>query len=220
MMNLTRSTAACLLAAGLAACGTAPEVAPVAAPATIHSVEQADQRLGAVVRERAAIAARFAAREQVCYEKFFVNHCLDEAKERRRIALATQRAIEIEAERYKRQAKVDERDRALEKADAEYQAEEARMIAEPPAPPQAGEVPPPRAGSAAGRIVQHKERAKQSAERERADAGKRAANVAAFEKRKAESEERQRTVEQRKAEKAAKAAKEAKDKEAAPANTQ
>jgi len=214
-MTLIRSTAASLLlAALLAACGTAPEVATIAAPAPIASVAEADARLAAVARERAAIEARFATREQVCYDKFLVNHCLDEAKDRRRNALAAQRLIEIDAEHYKRRAKVEERDRAMAQADAEFKAEEARLAAEPrvPAPPVT-EAPPPRPGSAE-RVVQHKQREKQAAAREQSEASRRAANVAAFEKRKAESEERQRMVAKRKADKAAK---EAKQKEKEPA---
>ena len=213
MTTLIRSTLrstllAALVAALLAACGTAPEVATIAAPAPIGSVAEADARLAAVARERAAIEARFASRERVCYEKFLVNHCLDEAKDRRRGALAAQRLIEIDAEHYKRAAKVAERDRAMAAADAEYKADEARLAAEPPVPaPPVSEPPPPRPRSVAARVGQHKEREQQAAARERAEASRRAANVAAFEKRKAESEERQRMVAKRKAEKAAKDAK-------------
>jgi colicin import membrane protein len=217
-MTLIRSTVcSTLLAALLAACGTAPEVSTIAPPAPIASVAEADARLAAVAHERAAIEARYAAREQVCYGDFFVNHCLDQAKERRRSALAAQRAIEIDAEHYKRRAKVEERDRAMAQADAEYKAEEARLAAEPPVPaPQVTEAPPPRPGSMAERVMKHKEREQHVAAHEQADASKRAANVAAFEKRKAESEERQRMVAKRKADKAAKEAAKQKAKEPAP----
>lgn len=224
-MNLIRTIASTSLLLALAACGTAPRVSNVTPAVTVHSVAEADQRLAAVAVERAAIEARFAAREQVCYEKFFVNHCLDDAKERRRSALAAQRAIEIDAEHFKRQAKVDERDRAMAKADAEYKAEEARLAAQPPKPaPEVTATPAPRPGSVGERIVQHKEREQQAAARDKAQAAERAANVAAYEKRKAESEARQRVVKQRLAEKAAKAERAAKEKEkekeAAPANGQ
>lgn len=118
------------------------------------SVEQADQRLAAVAAERAAIEARYAEREAVCYEKFFVNHCLDEAKERRRVALAAQRNVEIEAERFKRRVKVEERDREIAAAEAEYKAEEARLAAEPPPPPrETTALPPPKPAPAASRMA-------------------------------------------------------------------
>ena len=212
-MKQIRILAAAVAALVLAACGTAPQESRVVAAEPVSSVAQADQRLAAVAAERAAIEARFAAREQVCYEKFFVNHCLDDAKERRRSALAAQRAIEIEAERFKRQAKVDERDRAMAKADAEYKAEEAKLAAEPPkTAPEVTEAPAPRPGSVAERVVRHKQKEQAAAARDKAGAAERAANVAAFEKRKAESEERQRMVKQRLADKAAKAEREAKEK--------
>jgi hypothetical protein len=205
-----------MLAAILGACGSAPQVAPATAPAPSQSVAQADQRLAAVARERAAIEAAYAEREHACYQKFFVNNCLDEARETRRTGLAAQRKIEIEAARYKRQAAVDERDRAIAQAEKEAAAEEARLAAEPPAPPkQVAGTPPPRPKPVASRIARHSEKLKQTEAREKAEAGQRAANVAAFERRKRESEERQKEVAARLAEKAAKA----KEKQAAPAGT-
>ena len=63
-----------------------------------------------------------------------MNDCLDEAKERHRASLAVQRAVEVEAEYFLRKNKVEERDRAMAEADAEFQAEEARAAAQPPAP--------------------------------------------------------------------------------------
>jgi colicin import membrane protein len=205
--NAFRSAAAVMLAASLGACGSAPQVAPEVAVPPSQSVAQADQRLASVARERAAIAAAYAQREHECYQKFLVNNCLAEAKERRRLGLLTQRAFEIEAARYKRQAAVDERDRAIAKAETEMAAEEARLAAEPPAPPrQVSDVRPPRPKPVASRIAQHNEKLKQAEAREKADAGKRAANVRAFERRKRQSEERQKDVAARLAEKKAKAA--------------
>ena len=207
-----RSIAGAALAGVLAACGTAEQAPRQAPPAPVASVEQAEQRLAEVAAERAAVQARFAEREAVCYEKFFVNNCLDEAKERRRAALAAQRAIEIDAERFIRQAKVDERDRAIAEAEARLAAEEARLAAEPPKPPrQASEAPPPKPAPVKSRIARHNERMKEAAAREQDEAAKRAANVKAFEERKRESEERQRAVAQRKAEREARAAREARE---------
>jgi colicin import membrane protein len=202
-----RTAVAAMLAASLGACGSTPQVAPEPAVPPSQSVAQADQRLASVARERAAVEAAYAQREQECYQKFFVNNCLAEAKERRRLGLLTQRAIEIEAARYKRQAAVDERDRAMAKAENEMAAEEARLAAEPPAPPrQVSDVPPPRPKPVASRIAQHNEKLKQAEEREKAEAGNRAAKARAFERRKRQSEERQKEVAARLAEKKAKAA--------------
>jgi hypothetical protein len=193
------------LAALLAACASqdvAPREVP---PPPVTSVAQADQQLAAVARERAAIEARFAERERVCYDKFFVNNCLDEAKERRRSALAAQRAIEVQAERFKRQAIVDERDRNLAEADRRFKEQEARLAAEPPkAAPEPAPLPPPRKATVPGRVAQRDARLRARQQKDAAEAGKRAQNVRDYEARKAESEERQRKVAERKAEKAAK----------------
>jgi hypothetical protein len=196
----------------LSACGSPPVVPkePVLPP--IVSVAQADQQLAAVARERAAIEARFAERERVCYGKFFVNNCLDEAKERHRSALAAQRALEVQAERYKRQAVVDERDRQMAEAEKRYQEAEARMAAQPPkAPPVVKPEPPARTPSAPGRIAERDARLKAQQQQDAADAGKRAENVRDYEARKADSLERQQRVAQRKADKAAKDAKDAQE---------
>jgi colicin import membrane protein len=200
--------AAALLALVLAACGSEPvRSGEPNAPSPSTSVEQADQRLAAVAKERAAIEARFAAREQECYRKFFVNHCLDEAKEHRRGALAAQRAIEIEAEHFLRKTRVEERERAMAAAETDYREEEARMAAQPPAAPrQATETPPPKPAPVVERMAKHNARVEQNQARQQVEAAKRAANVKAYEERKRESEERQRKVAKRKADKAAKEA--------------
>ncbi|TFW28571.1 hypothetical protein [Massilia horti] len=220
---LSKTAGAWLAAVALAACSSAPQVpAKVAVPPS-QSVAQANQRLARVAKERAAIEAHYAEAEHACYQRFFVNHCLDKIKESRRTALAEQRAIEIEASHFLRQARVDERDRAMAEADARYKEEEARLAAEPPQPPRAPtEVPPPRPSPVAERVAKHNEKMREVEARERAEAGKRAENVAAFNKRKAEAEARQREVARRKAEKAAKeqAKEEAKEQKAAPANSQ
>jgi len=198
--------AACALVLGLlAACASERQAPPPAPSSPTTSVAQADVRLAAVAAERAAIEANFAAREAVCYDKFFVNNCLDEAKERRRSALAVQRAIEIEAEHFKRQFKVEERDRQMAEAEVRYREEEARAAAAPPAPPKTPTaVPPPRPSPVAKRMARHTAKVQQDAAREAADAPKRAANAAAYEERRRKSEEKQKEVAQRKADREAK----------------
>jgi hypothetical protein len=200
------------LATLLAACASPEQVPHEVPPPPVTSVAQADRQLASVARERAAIEARYAERERVCYNKFFVNNCLDEAKERRRSALTAQRAIEVQAEHFKRQAVVDERDRKLAEAQKRYEEEEARLAAQPlkPSPEAVREAaPPPRKPSTPGRVAQRDARLQAEQAQEAADAEKRARNVRAYERRKAESEERQRRVAERKAEKAEKAAKDA-----------
>jgi hypothetical protein len=209
---MRRALGGAMLSLLLAACGANRPAPHEVAPPPVTSVAQADAQLAAVARERTAIEVRFAERERVCYNKFFVTGCLDEAKERHRSALAAQRAIEVQAERFKRQAAVDERDRKLAEADKRYREEEARLSAEPPKPEHVVEpAPAPRASTVPARVAERDARLKAAQAKEAAEAPKRAQNVRDYERRKAESLERQRDVERRKAERAAKAAKKAEE---------
>ncbi|MET0209897.1 MAG: hypothetical protein ABW220_12705 [Burkholderiaceae bacterium] len=206
-LRLTAIAASISLTLLLGACSNAELVQEETPPAPTTSPEQAEQRLAAVAAERAAIEARYAEREVVCYDKFFVNRCLDEAREVRRAALVTQRAIEIEASHYLRRLKVDERDKAIAEADAAYAQEEAKLAAEPPPvkDPAAAALPPPRAKSGESR-VRSQQRAQENAANAEKEAAERAANVAAYEERRRKSEERQKEVARRVAEREAKAA--------------
>lgn len=197
-------------AGALAACTTVllpPNVTPVVAPST--SVADAARKLQDVAAERKRVEAEFAASEQVCYARFFVNNCLDTAKEKRRVALAYLNAVEDEAEYYQRKAEVDARDREVAKAVKQFEADEqARALAPEPAPRV--ETPPPapapkpslaaRRASQAAKVARHE--AAQAAR-----AAQRAAKAKEREALKAESLERQKQVEEKKAEKAAAAQK-------------
>lgn len=193
-------------AAALGACTTVllpPNVTPVVAPST--SVADAARKLQDVAAERKRVEAEFAASEQVCYAKFFVNNCLDAAKEKRRVASAYLNAVEDEAEYYQRKADVDARDREVARAVKQFEADEKARALEPPPPPRV-ETPPPapapkptlaaRKASQAAKVARHE--AEQAAR-----AAQRAAKAAEREALKAESLERQKKVEEKKAEKAA-----------------
>lgn len=194
-MTIQLSTVTALLALALAGCAAVKQQPPPAPVAPTHSVAEADRKLAQAARDRAQAEALFAASEQQCYARFMVNNCLDKAREKRRLTLAAVRAIEIEADRFKRQARVDERDREIAKSEAEFQAEQARLAAEPPAPRATAPVAPPKPDR-----VPHDRAAEQAAKlknieaREKAGAAKRAANVEAFEKRKRDSERRQKEI--------------------------
>ncbi|MGH8806491.1 MAG: hypothetical protein ACREX0_01265 [Noviherbaspirillum sp.] len=189
---------------------------------SIKSLEMADTALADVRRERAEIEARFSIEEQACHPKFFATSCVDEAKERRRQALAQLRPIEIEAGTYKRQARVTERDQALEskrkQADQAGHKEDTEKTAAPAidvddaSKPDGGRKVQTRIYS--DRQVRHEAKLKRAREEEAAEAKKRAENVAAYEKKVQAAQERQREVEARKAEKEQKR----RMKEAPPAN--
>ncbi len=80
---------------------------------SIKSVEQADQALAEAEKTRAAIQTRYAQQESACLPKFLVSPCVEKAKEVQRMALAALRPVEVEAARFKRQAKAGERDKSL-----------------------------------------------------------------------------------------------------------
>jgi colicin import membrane protein len=214
MTRITTLRAGALLALAslLAACSTTQPAAPEVPPPASTSTAQAEQRLAAVAAERRAIETRYAEREVVCYDKFFVTRCLDEASEQQRVALLEQRAIEIEASRYLRQAKVDERDRALAVSEAAFQKEEAELAANPPAvkAPPSTALPAPRTTPAESRAARTKRLQENAARTQNAQA-RAVQNVAAAEARRVESIERQKQVARRVAEREAKAAKRAAD---------
>lgn len=205
-----RIVALAAVIAGLGACTMVllpPNITPVVTPST--SVDEADRRLEEVGVQRAAAEAEFAASEQVCYTKFFVNSCLDDAKEKRRSILANLRAMEVEAEYFKRKAAVELRDREVEQAVKQFEAGEAAAAAapapEPKAPPVRKKPVAPKATLAERRAAQEAKLARHAAQ-EQAQAPVRAAKAKEFEERRLESIERQKAVEKKKAEKAAKAA--------------
>jgi colicin import membrane protein len=169
-----------------------------------HSVEQADARLLQVKKDREAVEAEFNASEALCYKKFFVNACIDKAKEQRRLRLAELRSVEVEASHFKRQNAVEVRDRELEDR-VQKDAAEAAYNAEHPKPPRpdpaSKALPKPAAVSVAQRQAQHDAKERARAGQEAAAAPKRAANAADFERKKAEAEKRQADVKARVAEK-------------------
>ena len=185
----------------------------VPAPA---SVAQAEAALAKAQADRIALEAEYAASEARCYERFFVNRCLDEAKEKRRQGLVVVRAIEVAMERYRRQAAVDQRDRELARAEAEFQAEEAaRAAAAPPTRTVAPEPAPsaPSGISLAERRARHAAKLRQAEAKEKAEAPKRAEKAAAYARKKEKSERRQAEIA---AKQAAKAAEEAQQDSPAP----
>ena len=205
------------------AAATLAALAALAAPAQAQttSVEQANAALAKVATERAAVNDEFAESEAVCNGKFFVNNCLDKAKEKRRIALSGLRAIEVEAEHFKRVDSVRKRDADLAERASKDAEEQALRSAHGPKQHKDHDKPPQRSTgpSVAEREAGHEAKMERQAAKDAAEAGKRAANVEAFENKKAESERRQAEVARKKLENAAKAArKEASDKKQAEAD--
>lgn len=222
MIAIAILAAGAALAAPAVAQNAGQEAAAAPRVPPSQSVEQANATLERVAKGRAAVNDEFTSSERVCYAKFFVNNCLDKAKEKRRVELAGWRALEVEAEHFKRAASVEKRDADLaERArkDAEDQAARAAL---PPKEPKVADDKPhatPASGpSVAQREAEHEARLKREQAQDAADAGKRAANVEAFERKKADSVRRQADVVKKKEENARQqAAKAASDKRKADA---
>ncbi len=194
-------------AALLSASALAQPVAP------LQTVEQADANLARVTQEREAAEREFSEQEAICYEKFFVNNCLDKAKEKRRTRLSELRSMEVDANHFKRKHAVEERDRELEvraRKDAETAAAHA---ANPPVPKT---VAPERTRPApkqtpAERQAQHEARVREREAQDAAEAGARAKKVEQYQQKQVDSKARQEEIAQKKAERAAKRAKRAAD---------
>lgn len=135
--RLLPALAAALLAmsAGAYAADAVP-LKPVAEPAaeltarypleSLTSVEVANKALTDVADAKAEVAARDLEQRRVCYAKFFVNHCLDAAKEQRRLALKAIRPVDITANAFLRKDRADERDKSLAVNEAQRPAEETQ----------------------------------------------------------------------------------------------
>jgi hypothetical protein len=184
--------------------------------ATIGTVETADQALSEVATVRAAVDSRFTEDQRLCFSKFFVASCVEDAKERRRHALAQVRPIEVQANQFKRRAVVIERDQAL----ADKRAEELRDAPQRAAQQHeyehtAAEKAQDRAQRAADVEANDKLHATDAAQREAAHqtklgsvqakqaaaAQQRANNAAAFERKRLKSSARQREIAIKKADK-------------------
>jgi colicin import membrane protein len=148
---------------------------------SIVSVEQAENALEDVKQRRAGIEARFKVDEKACYKTFLANQCVVKAKERRRIALAEIKPIQIQADHFKRRDAVVKRDKALE----EKRKKEAGTVR-----------PPEGVDERAEKFEAKHQRAEQ---KEPSAEQKRAENEAAFQKKVRDRELAQQKVEEKKA---------------------
>ena len=214
------------LALALSACAhqgsvALDEVGAPQVPATL-SVEEADAKLKQAASEREAAESEYAAREVECYDKFFVNNCLDKAKEKRRLILVRLRAIEAEANHFKRAESVRLRDIDLARTQETARLDAEQRAAAAPKPMKVvapePEAPKPQGKSLAEREAEYAAKVKKQAAEEAAEAPRRAAREAAYARKQADAVARQKRVAQRLAERQAEAdAKAAKAAASAPA---
>jgi hypothetical protein len=203
----------------LAGCGTAPVVDPDPIVAPSRSVEQANANIVAAAAEEERIEDRYYAEQVVCYKRFFVNNCLDAAKEERRLGLAGTTARDNEAQHYLRQNALDVRDAEIAKNEKDAAEREAKLALEPPrAPKVVTPAPPPKPRTVPDRKARQAARERDDAAKTQAEAGKRAANVAEAAQRREDAVQRQNDAAKRKADRAADQAKRAADKAKADAD--
>lgn len=186
---------------------------------TIDSVARATAAIDDVTRARKQVETQLAGDERACVPAFFTTRCLDQARERRHIALARLRPIEVEANTYKRRARVDERDRALEQKQTKAEPVATTREAKAPKPESSQRVPGDEtrvpatqsvgtsaesgagrsnaATHAAGRSTPHHARSAAPA----IDGATEEANMAAFDRKAKESAKRQAEIAAKKAEK-------------------
>ena len=188
---------------------------------SIVSVALADKALGDASARRSEIEAQYLRDESPCYDRFFVTRCVDAGKERRRIALAEVRAVEVEADYIKRRDTADQRDKAIAERAAQDLAEAPQRLKDTQANEKAAAERNAQRAADQAKVVetekrqagvdpqarQHSHDAKVSRQQaaEPVEQGKRAANVAAFEKKQQEAAEAQKKVAENKAKKAAEA---------------
>lgn len=196
--------AAALAVAGGTACAEGeltPEGLVAKYPAgSIQSEEVAERALHEVDQQRGDVEQKYAEEQHVCYSKFFATSCLDAAKEKRRVALAQIRGVEVDANSYIRANRVVERDRQLAEKRARDAANPPKPLTEV-APKPANDQAPQDPNDLARRQAEHDARLGAQQREEAARAPERAEKVAAYNKKVADAEARQRDVAQKKAEK-------------------
>lgn len=176
-----------------------------------------DAERKAISESRAWTQYRFAAAERACYDKFFITHCIDQAKETQRAELAVLRQRELELGEAERAYKAARRDREQALRQAEYEASQPQRAAEEQAnrasferkqqeqqlrDAQRQAEAPQRAANAAEyqqKQADYEARMREAREKGAEQARQRAENVQAFEAKQREAAQRQREVEERRA---------------------
>lgn len=183
---------------------------------SLKSVEAAQAALDEAKQDREVAGIRYTLDQRTCYAKFLVNSCLEEAKERKRVAEKNIKQVEVEANVYQRQANVDERDRSLADQRVKDQEESARRLQEQKDKEVASarkvqesnaknrevqqRIDQNKDVPADYRIREHEAKVRQQQAEDAAKAPERAANAAAREQRIKDAEEHRLDVERKKAE--------------------
>ncbi|MBF6989729.1 MULTISPECIES: hypothetical protein [Cupriavidus] len=122
------SLAVLALASGAALMPVRPALAQASAPAAGAPRDFGAERK-AIGDSRAWTNYRFSAAEHECYSKFFVNSCIDKAKEVQREELQVLRKRELEVGEAERAHRAAERDREQALRRAEFEASQPQRAA-------------------------------------------------------------------------------------------
>lgn len=96
------------------------------APKAIQTVEAADAALAQVEPTQRQLQAWYIRTQHTCYERFFVNSCLDNAKLSRRKHSVILQRISVEAKAYKRKEHIEELDAELKLKNEQKQLDEQK----------------------------------------------------------------------------------------------
>jgi colicin import membrane protein len=129
MSVVKKSLLSCLLFA-LMPMAYAEEVYPTVRSALVEvypagsivSSEQADAALSIAARLSTDADNFYLEQQRLCYDKFFLNYCLNVAKDNHRVTMNAIKTVEIQANRFQRQLRADEADRRIAERQANREA--------------------------------------------------------------------------------------------------
>ncbi|MFZ1179954.1 MAG: hypothetical protein WAN92_00265 [Herbaspirillum sp.] len=153
------------------------------------SVEDADAILAEAGKEREVINDQHIDDQRACYHRFFASSCLEDARERNRIALKQVREVEVAARARRRQIMADDHDKAL--AGQQKAASETRQQRLSDRRHQSE-------GQAGSRVKAHQAQLRRKQADEAARAPQHAANEQAYQKKIQQAEARRKKIEVRK----------------------
>lgn len=116
MFNFYRRSVAlvlCLLTSLVCAQNIVEQLKTRYVSGSIKTERVAQETLADIEKARTFIEARYVDESRVCAVKFFVTNCMDDVKERRHADLLSLQAPEVEANRFIRHARVEEKNKEL-----------------------------------------------------------------------------------------------------------
>lgn len=169
---------------------------------TLRSVEDADAILAEAGKERQVINAQYMDDQRACHHRFFVSSCLEDARERNRIAVKQVREVEVAARARRRQIIADDHDKAqTEQQKAKTGASPQKKQENETSQQHVSNREHQSEGQAGLRMKTHEARLRRKQADEAARAPRRTTNEQAYQKKVEQAEAHRKKIEARKAEK-------------------